>query len=193
MSRISRARYNNSRKITWVAKYSDIYRNYSAENAVCICRESERRILSPHRISVCMPARAKRSRLTRVYGGADLSAEHCLPVKRSRNEATHRSGRLTPVSASSALSASERALAVELSYNSPDIMFKYYRVGHTAATILPCTRGILRIPRRFISSASAVTNLDFSLRSRSGYFWSHDFLSLIFISAIYFTIIRSFH
>lgn len=90
--------------------------------------------------------------ITRVYGGADLLAEHCLPVKRSRNETTHRSGRLVSASTSSSTAAfpsrreRERALAVEPSYNSPGIMFKYYRVGHTPATILSCTRGILQFP-----------------------------------------------
>lgn len=64
------------------------------------------RILSLHRIRRGTGA-CKTIAITRVYGGADLSAEHCLPVKRSRNETTHRSGRLVSASASSSVRAKE--------------------------------------------------------------------------------------
>lgn len=152
---MSRARYNNLRKITWAANYSDlITARKTLPRARIRPRVREARFVaaSHKRAQAYVPARAKRSRLCRVYGGADLSAEHCLPVKRSRNEATRRSGRLVSASASSSPQSSPLVRAKEPSpsgpsYNSPGIMFKYYRVGHTPATILPCTRSILQIPR----------------------------------------------
>lgn len=143
------------RKIAPVANYGTSRthkrRNYSVVRNISLARtaphaaasqegEKTERILSLRRVSAYTP-RQKRVQndrdYARSYGGADLSAEHCLPVKRSRAATRRASLRLQRPLRRPFLSVVPPGTPT-----SPPITrllgitFKYYRVSYTRYNII---------------------------------------------------------